>query len=233
MKKTIGIIGGMGPLATVKLFERIVINSAADSDQEHPRVLIDNNTSIPDRTSYILGKGTDPAPELIKTARGLEKMGADLLIMPCNTAHYFYNDISQAISIPLIDMIEATIDEALLISGQNRIGLLATDGTIKSGIYSDRAEKHDLKLVFPDKEDQKKVMSFIYGIKAGNINGHADSFKQVVENMADEGITTIIMGCTELSAALDFFTFDSRVKYLDPLNIIARKALIEAGCVIR
>ena len=101
MKKTIGIIGGMGPLATAKLFERIVINSGAASDQEHPRVIIDNNTSIPDRTDYILGKGSDPRPELIKTALGLESMGADFLVMPCNTAHYFLDEIETTIGIPI------------------------------------------------------------------------------------------------------------------------------------
>jgi aspartate racemase len=87
-------------------------------------------------------------------------------------------------------------------------------------------------LVLPDKHDQDKVMNFIYGIKSGDMNRDLDAFKGVVESMADNGIKTVIMGCTELSAALDYFTFDSRINYLDPLSIIARKALLEAGCVI-
>jgi aspartate racemase len=232
MKKTIGIIGGMGPLATAKLFERIVINSGAASDQEHPRIIIDNNTSIPDRTGYILGKGSDPRPELIKTAVGLESMGADFLVMPCNTAHYFLEDIKKSIGIPILDMVEATVEEAYKKSEDGLIGLLATEGTVRTGIYLNRFKKFGLKLVLPDKHDQDKVMNFIYGIKSGDMNRDLDAFKGVVESMADNGIKTVIMGCTELSAALDYFTFDSRINYLDPLSIIARKALLEAGCVI-
>lgn len=231
IKKTIGIIGGMGPLATAKLFERIVTNSSAATDQEHPRVLIDNNTNIPDRTSFILGRGEDPAPELIKSAVGLEKMGADFLIMPCNTAHFFLKEISESIDIPFIDMLEETLKKASEAASDGRVGLLATDGTLQSGIYDKRAADHGLKLIHPEPEDQAKVMRFIYGIKSGNLNGHSEDFVEVVRKMADEGLKAVILGCTELSVAIDYIELDGRITYLDPLTIIARRALFESGCV--
>lgn len=230
IKKTIGIIGGMGPLATVKLFERIVTNSGAAADQEHPRVLIDNNTNIPDRTSFILGRGEDPVPELTKSAVGLEKMGADFLIMPCNTAHFFLEEISKVIKIPFIDMLEETLLKASETVLDGRIGLLATDGTLQSGIYDKRAADHGLKLIHPEPEDQVKVMKFIYGIKSGNLGGHSEDFKEVVNKMADNGLKAVILGCTELSVAIDYLELDNRITYLDPLTIIARRALFESGC---
>ena len=106
--KTIGIIGGMGPLATVDLFGKIVNLTDAKCDNDHIHILIDNNTYIPDRTSYILGDGKNPLDELVKSAKRLKDMGADFLVMPCNTAHYFYNDIINNVSIPFINMIEET-----------------------------------------------------------------------------------------------------------------------------
>lgn len=232
-KKTIGIIGGMGPLATAKLFERIVTNSGAAADQEHPRVLIDNNTNIPDRTSFILGRGVDPIPELIKSAVGLEKMGADFLIMPCNTAHFFLREISESIEIPFIDMLEETLKEAAKTVSDGRIGLLATDGTIKSGIYDKRAADHGLKLIHPEPEDQANVMKFIYGIKSGNLSSYSEDFQEVVKKIANKGLKAVILGCTELSVAIDYLELDKRITYLDPLTIIARRALFESGCVVK
>ena len=127
--KTVGIIGGMGPLATVDLFGKIVNLTDAKCDNDHIHILIDNNTYIPDRTSYILGDGENPIDELVKSAKRLKNMGADFLIMPCNTAHYFYNDIINNVSIPFINMIEET---ANYINNKNikKVGLLSTTGTI-------------------------------------------------------------------------------------------------------
>ena len=107
MDKVLGIIGGMGPLSAVKLFERIVLLTDANCDQEHLRILIDNNTSIPDRTDYILGKiKEDPRVQLIQSAQKLETMGADYLVICCNTAHYFYEELAQSVDIPILNMIE-------------------------------------------------------------------------------------------------------------------------------
>ena len=144
-KKVIGIIGGMGPLATADLFKKIVLNTKAEKDQDHIRVLIDNNTNIPDRTGAILKGGADPIPELTKSAKVLSDMGADLLIMPCNTAHYFHKNVQDAVNIPVLHMIELTM-EALKAQGIKKAGLLATDGTIQSGIYQNIFDKSGVVL---------------------------------------------------------------------------------------
>ena len=101
-KKVIGILGGMGPLATADLFQKITLHTAASCDQDHPRVCIDSNTNISDRTAALLHGGADPVPEMVKSAQRLESIGADLLIMPCNTAHNFYDAVASSVSIPVL-----------------------------------------------------------------------------------------------------------------------------------
>ena len=131
--KIIGIIGGMGPLATVHLFERIVLRTKAEKDQDHIRILIDNNTKIPDRTLAILGNEESPVNELVNSAKMLENSGADFLIMPCNTAHYFIEEIKKNISIPFINMPEEAVKHTYDKYGKDAVvGIMATDGTIKT-----------------------------------------------------------------------------------------------------
>ncbi|MBQ6692348.1 MAG: amino acid racemase, partial [Clostridia bacterium] len=125
MKKTIGIIGGMGPLATADLFRKIVLLADVSSDQGHPRVLIDSNTEIPDRTAAILSGGENPIPALATSARTLERAGADVLMMPCNTAHFFYDGVKAATSLPILHMLQLTAEE-IDRRGIKTVGLLAT-----------------------------------------------------------------------------------------------------------
>ncbi|ALV62187.1 Aspartate racemase [Thermococcus sp. 2319x1] len=222
MEKVIGILGGMGPLATVDLFKRIVLKTPAKKDQEHPRIIIYNNPKIPDRTAYILGKGENPLPELIDSAKKLEKWGADFIIMPCNTAHYFADEIQKAIKIPLINMIEETAShvEAL---GVKRVGILATTGTIVSGIYQKALEKRGIEALVPSGEDQEKVMKAIYeGVKAGDIEPGRKLLLEVAKKLENE-VEAIIAGCTEVSVALK--PEDLSVPLVDPMDILAEKAV--------
>jgi aspartate racemase len=153
--KTLGIIGGMGPLATADLFKMIIELTPAKSDQEHIPVLIDSNTNIPDRTAAILSCGKDPRPEMIHSAKRLQEAGADYLLMSCNTAHYFYDDIAENIHIPLLHMPKLTAEYARQ-KGYKKVALLATDGTIKSGVYSNAFENSGVEIITPDEEGQKK-----------------------------------------------------------------------------
>jgi aspartate racemase len=125
------------------------------------------------------------------------------------------------------------LKEASKAVSDGRIGLLATDGTLQSGIYDKRAVDHGLKLIHPKPEEQAKIMKFIYSIKGGDLKGHSEGFQEVVTRMADEGLKAVILGCTELSVAIDYIELDKRITYLDPLTIIARKALFESGCVAK
>ena len=177
-KKVIGILGGMGPLATADLFQKITLHTAASCDQDHPRVCIDSNTNISDRTAALLHGGADPVPEMVKSAQRLESIGADLLIMPCNTAHNFYDAVASSVSIPVLHMIAITRD-ALKSRGVKCAGLLATDGTVQTGIYQRTFEGSGVELLTPDNtEDQSAVMDIIYnGVKAGDLTHDATAFR--------------------------------------------------------
>lgn len=226
-KKIIGIIGGMGPLATSDLFHKIIVNTDAGKDQDHIRVLIDNNTNIPDRTKAILHGGDSPVAELSESATKLEKMGADLLIMPCNTAHYFYEDVSACVSVPVLNMISVT-GRILSEKGIKKAGLLATDGTIQSGIYAKELQKYGIEVVKPDTDGQKNVMDMIYsGVKAGLAEYDTTEIRRVIENLLDIGAEILILGCTELPLAMDMYKLD--YPSIDPTLELAREAIKQAG----
>jgi aspartate racemase len=218
----------MGPLATVELFKKIVCHTNATCDQDHIRVLIDNNTSIPDRTESIIGEGEDPKKYLIESAKKLQSMGANYLIMPCNTAHYFYQDIIKEIEIPFLNMIEETANIILkrypLIK---KIGLLATNGTCCSGVYDDVFRLYGIELVKPYEDEQKHVTDLIYGIKEGVKDVDLTGFYETVESMENQGVHLFILGCTELSVAYEQYKLKGN--YVDPLSILAMGAIAFAG----
>jgi len=226
--KTIGIIGGMGPLATVHLYERIVLRTKAAKDQDHVHVLIDSNTNIPDRTKAIIGNGEDPTVELIKSAKILENGGADFLIMPCNTAHYFIDIIKESVNIPFVNMPEETVKYTNDKYGSDTVvGVLATDGTIKSRIYENYYSKFGIKTIVPEKT-QEKLMKFIYDvIKSGNYDQGTDLLFECVEELKDLGATTFLLGCTELSSAQYLYKFEG--PFINPMEVLTEKSIIYAG----
>ena len=221
-ERIIGILGGMGPLATAELFRRIVVKTPAKRDQDHPRIIIYNNPKIPDRTAFILGNGEDPRPELIASARKLESWGADFIIMPCNTAHFFAETIQKAIRIPLVSMIEETA-KVVREMGLRKVGLLATDGTIKGLVYHRALLKHGVQIAVPNRKDQRKVMDAIYkGVKAGNVELGRKLLLEVTKRL-EKRSEGIIAGCTEVSVALK--PDDLNVPLIDPMDVIAEKAV--------
>lgn len=229
MMKTIGILGGMGPLATVDLFKKIVTLTEADSDSEHIHILIDNNTEIPDRTDYIINNGRNPEKYLIKSAIKLEMMGADVLIMPCNTAHFFYDAIVEYIDIPFINMIEETAKEVIKRYKANcRVGLLATEGTCSAGVYDKIFKKYNIDILKPSVEQQKHITNIIYSVKAGKKNIDTTDLKKVMSKMKLQGIKTFILGCTELPVAFQQLNIDEN--YIDPTKVLACSAIKFLGC---
>ena len=161
MKKTIGIIGGMGPMATCDLMKKIFEVSDADCDQNYVHVCVDCNTNIPDRTKAILENGEDPIPEMVKSAVSLQNMGADLLMIPCNTAHFFYDRLKIFTDIPILHMPRETV-KALKEQNISCAAVLATDGVIKSGVYEKELRAQGIKTIYPDAEQQQKIMAVIY-----------------------------------------------------------------------
>ena len=225
--KVIGILGGMGPLATADLFTKITAHTAASCDQEHPRVCIDSNTDIPDRTAALLHGGADPVPEMVKSARRLESIGADLIIMPCNTAHNFHDSVARSVGIPVLHMIALTRD-ALRARGVKRAGLLATDGTVRTGIYQRTFDDSGIELLVPEEDEQAAVMDAIYnGVKAGNRSYDASGLRRTCESLLARGAETLILGCTELPPAFELYRLDYPA--VDPTLELALAAIRAAG----
>ena len=228
MSKTIGILGGMGPLATVDLFRKIVTLTDASCDQEHIHVIVDNNTEIPDRTSYIISGGKNPEESLIKSAVKLQSMGADVIIMPCNTAHYFYDKIAANINIPFLNMIEETAKELLRLNPSiKKVGLLATEGTCRAGIYDNIFEKYGIELIKPNDLAQQHVTDLIYGIKQGKKSMDLTGFYEVISMLKGMGSETLILGCTELPLAFDMYNINENC--IDPTKTLACSAIRFAG----
>ncbi len=227
VRKTIGVLGGMGPLATADLFLRITQKTPAEKDQEHIRVIINSDPQIPDRTAYILRRGESPLPRLTEAACKLELWGADFIVMPCNTAHFFAGEIQRHLSVPLLNMIEITADYAAD-QGFRRLALLATTGTIKARVYSDALERRGVKVVYPSGEDQELVMRAIYqGVKKGNLPLGQRLLADVAGRLG-VGSEGIIAGCTEVSAAITNTTADISRTVVDPLDLLAQKAVQRA-----
>jgi aspartate racemase len=225
--KTIGILGGMGPLATSELFNKIIRNTRAEKDQEHMHIIIDNNTNIPDRTLNIAGKGESPLPEILKSVKILELAGADFLVMPCNTAHYYMDHIIQNSNIPIMNMLEETTNYVIKNYKGTPLGLLATDGTIKAGIYDFYLDKIGLEYVKPQ-STQNQLMRFIYEVvKKGDYEKGASLFYEVMKELEEKGARAFILGCTELSVALDMYGLKG--DFIDPMLILARSAIEYAG----
>ena len=225
MKKTIGIIGGMGSLAAVDLFEKITRMTKASTDHEHIHVLVDSNTAIPDRTEAILHGGADPVPEIVASARRLEAAGAGLLIMSCNTAHYYFDRIQESINTPLLNMLRETakeVDRRKL----RCVGLLATDATINMKLYHNVMEEQGIQVIVPSETGQRLIMTLIYeGIKAGKSFDMQSVFKEMNE-MKARGAQGFILGCTELPIA---FAGVDAFSLIDPTTVLARAAIVSAG----
>lgn len=204
--KTLGIIGGMGPAATIDLYKKIVEQTPAEKDQDHIHVIIDSYPQIEDRTSYILHGGKSPAPKLIESAKRLEAAGVDAIIMPCNTAHYFAKDIEKAVYIPLIHIVKCSA-EAIKKKYPyvRKIGLIATTGTIKAGVYGDILKNYDLETITLNEELENNIMDCIYkGVKAGKTEEYSKLFQKCVDDIASLGAELLIAGCTEIPLLMPY-----------------------------
>jgi len=227
-EKIIGILGGMGPEATIDLFYKIIKFTPAEKDQDHLRIIIDNNPKIPDRTAAILGKGEDPLPALQETARNLEKAGADFIIIPCNTAHHFLSSIQKSVKIPVLNMIEEAAKETQQIIPQiKKVGLLASIGAYETEIYHQHFKKFNIEVISPEEKDKEEVMKAIYVVKAGNLFERIKkSILKIAQELIDKGAEVIIAGCTEIPLILK--EGDVSVPIIDPTQILAKIAVQKA-----
>jgi aspartate racemase len=203
--KTVGVLGGMGPEATVDFMAKVIALTPADKDQDHIQMLVDHNPTVPNRQAAILGEGEDPGPVLADMARRLESAGADFLVIPCNTAYGFRDSVENAVDIPLVSIIDVTIDAVgELAPGARSVGLLATDGCLQASVYQNAMKANDLVPVLLDDVEMEKFMTLVNGIKAG-YKGEvvANSMHQLANALIDRGAEVIIAGCTEVPLVLE------------------------------
>lgn len=194
----IGILGGMGPLATVDMFEKIVNLTKAESDQEHIRIYIDNHAPMPDRGTFINGRGEDPLPYMVESIEKLEQIGSTCIVMPCNTAHFFLPRLREHIHVRFFDMMEETAKTCLSRYPGKTAGILGTSHTIESGLYRDALTALGVKSVDPDEAGKTLLMEHIFGYKAGRrFTDPADALA-LMARMKAAGADYFILGCTEL-----------------------------------
>lgn len=228
-RKTIGILGGMGPAATVNLFDKIVKAADVANDQDHPRIIIVNNPKIPDRTTAILRNGEDPLPMMVESARLLAMAHVDFIVIPCVTAHFFHAKLQEQISTPILHVVKETIKHAVTrYPGIGKIGLLATSGTIQAGLFNEACAAANVELITPDENIQtSNVMKAIYSVKA---DGPSPASKALISGAAEtlirRGAQAIIAGCTEIPLVLT--DGELSVPVIDPLALLAWRAVEEA-----
>ena len=229
----LGVLGGMGPQATNTFYQRIIDRTQAETDQEHLRVLIWSDAKIPDRTAGILGT-PDQAEAvyaaLLAGAKLLEGAGCTVLAIPCNTSHYFADRLQAQLKIPLIHMIRETV-AAIQAMGKKTVGILATDGTVRTGIYQKELTAAGLTPVTLPERLQKTVMSIIYDeIKKGE-TGSREKFGEVDAWLRQAGCDCAILGCTELSVYRALHSLPPY--YMDAMEVLAEQAILRCGKQLR
>lgn len=231
----VGVLGGVGPLATAYFLQRLVVCTDAERDQDHVDALVLNHASVPDRTAFVLGRSEeDPGPVLAADARRLEQFGVDFLVMPCNTAHYFAQQVLDAVRIPFLSIIDVTVEAALArVPALTTVGLLATAGTVTSRVYHDAFGAAGVQVITPEPEDQAAVNEVIYDqVKAG-LPADVDALRTVAGRLVERGGGIVVLGCTELSvAAVDHDLLDEP-PFLDSMDQLVRATITRAGRPLR
>lgn len=223
----LGVIGGLGPVATAHFMELVIRMTRAEKDQEHLDMIIYNIPSIPDRTAYILDHSKEsPLPRMIQLGKELRRQGAACIAIPCFTAHYFYEELSQSIDLPIINALRET---ALYLKehGVRTVGVMATDGTIRSRLFHRELEALDIRVEEPSPERQKDVMALIYDDIKQNRPADMDRFRRVREELRNFGAEVIILGCTELS----LIKRDNEIGpgFIDAMEVLAKTAVERCG----
>lgn len=229
--KIVGIIGGMGPAATVDLLQRIIDLTPASDDADHLRILVDNNPKVPSRIGALLeGSGLDPAPALVAMAQGLVASGAELLAMPCNTAHVYYPQLASQVPVPVINLIDV-VGEALFREHPDavRVGLLASSAVQKIDLYGRGLARRSVETVFPQADYQQQVMSLIRAVKAKADGPESQQvLAAAIADLLAQNCDVIVIACTELSVLAGDIGVGADVPVLDAAQILAEEVVRRA-----
>jgi aspartate racemase len=231
-RRTVGVLGGLGPDATLDFFAKVLAATPARSDQEHLHLIIDNDPSVPNRNDAVAGRGPSPAPQLTAMARRLEGAGADFLVMVCNAAHAFQGAIVEAVGIPLVSIIDQTVDATLARSpAAHRVGVLAAEGALDAGLYQRAFEARGVEALVPEGDDRARFMDLMYAIKSGDKGGEvARGMLDLARALHEAGAEALVAGCTEVPLVLTQEAL--RTAGLDLPLVASTDALVEATVAI-
>lgn len=223
--KLVGVIGGMGPSATVDFMSLVLRATPADEDQDHVRMLVEHNPGVPSRQLAISGGGENPGPVIASMASRLEAAGVDFLVMPCNTAHAWQSDILAATSIPFISIVDESVASAMSRSDDNSaIGLMATPGCFAAGLYQDAIGANNRPVITQTDEEMAATINLVDSIKSGDTSAEvSDGLRALADALINRGARIIIAACTEIPLVLDASMFD--VAFVSTTNVLATKTV--------
>ena len=229
MKKRLGILGGMGPMATADLYRKVVELTDADNDYGHIRVIIDSNTAIPDRTAAILSGGADPLPEMLSATNNLVSCGAECIIMPCNTAHYFLPELQAQISVPILDMTKIAAQKSAELYPGKTAAILATRGTLATGVYARALEDCGVEYIVPDEKEQSTLMYLIYEVvKASRpLSPEKPLWSSLLDGLREKGADYFLLACTELPILSGYLAIPG--PFVDCTEELAKAAITYCG----
>ncbi len=229
--KVVGILGGMGPDSTVEFYRRFIEKTRAPRDQDHPHVIIDSNTQIPDRSAHIIRGETNPFDALVATGQNLARAGAELIAIPCNTSHHYFNELQQQVPVPLVNMVEATANRLKAITpAVRKVGVLATSGTVSSDIFGRLMAP--IETLYPSAEEQESlVMASIYGPHGVKTLGPNDESAELLfeasRRLIERGADAIVTGCTEISLVVRHGDLEKPV--IDSLDALVDETIQQAS----
>lgn len=229
MPKVIGVLGGMGPAATIDFMAKVLRHAQAHATREQDlvRLIVDSNPALPDRNAAIAGTGPSPAPGLAAMARGLETAGADLLVMPCNAAHAFADAVIGATRLPFLHLIEETVLAVVSAhSSAQRIGVLAVNGAVQARLYEDALTARGLEPITPSDAERAAFMRGVWQIKAGNLDAGRLLVRTAADQLIARGAEILIAGCTEVPLVIG--PDDLAVQLIDSTDMLARRAVAQA-----
>lgn len=227
MANILGVIGGLGPIATSYFMELVIKMTLADRDQQHLDMIVYNYPSIPDRTSFIIGKSDQsPLPPMIEIGRALASQGASAIAIPCITAHSFHKELADKIPLPIINIVEETA-EYLKQNGITKVGIMATDGTVKSHLFQQYLQTRGIEAVLPGSDEQRAVMELIYDNVKANRAVDIEKFHAVGSHLKSKGAGAVVLGCTELSLIKRDYPIGKG--YIDAMEVLARASILRMG----
>jgi aspartate racemase len=221
----VGILGGMGPLATIDFMRKMLLATPAATDQQHVPVVVSSIPQVPDRTEAFRGTGPSPLAAMLASGRRLADAGAGLVVMPCNTAHLWFDELQHQLALPMLHLVDAALEDAVALAGPGaRIGLLATDATLAAGLYVNRQSSGGVHWLHPTASEMLEwVMPGIAAVKAGELQAGRELLLAAALALKQRGVSALVLGCTEIPLALD--ETNAPLPLIDATAALARRAV--------